>query len=74
MRYYFDINDGEALYADEEGMGLKGQTAADIEAGHSLADAARNFSPLEGRHHLAVEVRTSSGPVFRAGFIFEAKQ
>jgi hypothetical protein len=74
MRYYFDIRDGEGLYADEEGMELKDQTAAEIEAANSLADAARNCSPREGRHHLAIEVRTSAGPVFQASFIFEAKR
>ena len=73
MRYYFDIREGEALYADEEGMELRDQTAAKIEAANSLADAARDSPSLETRHHLAVEVRTSAGPVFRAAFIFEAK-
>jgi Domain of unknown function (DUF6894) len=73
MRYYFDIREGEALCADEEGMELKDQKAAEIEAANSLADAARNCSPLETRHHVAVEVRTSAGPVFQAAFIFEGK-
>ena len=73
MRYYFDIREGEALYADEEGMELRDQTAAKIEAANSLADAARDSSSLETRHHLAVEVRTSAGPVFQAAFIFESK-
>jgi len=73
MRYYFDIREGKALYADEEGMELEDQTAAEIEAANSLADAARNSSPPKTRHHLAVEVRTSAGPVFQAAFIFDAK-
>jgi hypothetical protein len=74
MRYYFDIREGHALYADEEGMELKNQTAAAIEAAESLADAARNASPLDEWHHLAIEVRTSVGRIFQAAFIFDAKQ
>jgi hypothetical protein len=72
MRYYFDIRDGEILYPDEEGIDLENQTAAEIEAANSLADLARDLSPLDERHHMAIEVRTSHGPAFQAAFIFEA--
>ncbi len=71
-RYYFDIRDGEALYADEEGMELENQGAAEIEAAKSLGDMARDLSPLDDRHHMAIEVRTETAPVFQAAFIFEA--
>jgi hypothetical protein len=70
-RYYFDIRDGEALYADEEGMELDDQRAAEIEAAKSLGDLARDLSPLDDRHHMGIEVRTTTGPVFQAAFIFE---
>jgi len=71
MRYYFDMRDGEALCAYEEGLELSDRTAAAIEAANSLADMARSLSRLDKRH-MAVEVRTSAGPVFQAAFIFEA--
>lgn len=72
MRYYFDMRDGEALCADEEGLELSDRTAAAIEAANSLADMARGLSRLDEPHRMAVEVRTSAGPVFRAAFIFDA--
>lgn len=72
MRYYFDIRDGEALYPDEEGIELHDQMSAEVEAAISLADMARDLSPLDERHNMAVEVRTSAGPLFQAAFIFEA--
>jgi len=71
MRYYFDIRDGEALCTDEEGMELRDQAAAEIEAANSLADVARDLSPRDERYRRAIEVRTSAGPVFQAAFIFE---
>jgi hypothetical protein len=69
-RYYFDIRDGELFYPDEEGRELKDQTAAEVEAATSLADLAKDLAPLDERHHMAVEVRTSKGPVFQVAFIF----
>jgi uncharacterized protein DUF6894 len=71
-RYYFDIRDGEALYADEEGMELADQTAAEIEAANALGDMAKDLSPLDERHDVAIEVRTDAGSVFQAAFIYEA--
>jgi len=71
IRYYFDIRDGEALYVDEEGMELEDQRAAEVEAAKSLGDMARDLSPFDDRHHVAIEVRTKTGPVFQAAFIFE---
>jgi len=71
-RYYFDIRDGEALYADEEGLELEDQRQAEIEAATSLADMAKDLSPLDERHHMAIEVRSNAGPVFQAMFVFEA--
>lgn len=70
-RYYFDIRDGEALYADEDGLELEDQRQAEIEAATSLADMARDLSPLDDRHHMAIEVRTNAGPAFQAMFVFE---
>lgn len=71
-RYYFDIRDGDALYRDDEGMELEDQRAAEIEAATSLAGMAKDLSPLDERHDMAIEVRTHAGSVFQAAFIFES--
>lgn len=70
--YYFDIRDGEALYADEEGLELEDRRQAEIEAATSLADMAKDLSPLDERHHMAIEVRTNAGPAFQAAFIYKS--
>ena len=70
-RYYFDIRDGESFYADDQGMELEDQTAAEMEAAKSLGDMAKDFSPLVELHRMSIEVRTTAGPVFQAAFIFE---
>ncbi len=38
-RYYFEIKDDEDLYADEEGIELQDQRAAEIEVANSLASS-----------------------------------
>lgn len=69
-RYYFDIRDGSDLYPDEEGMNLPNQIAAAVEAAQSLADMAKDTLQFDRRRAMAIEVRTGSGPLFRAAFIF----
>jgi hypothetical protein len=71
QRYYFDIRNGQDLYADEEGLDLTDQRAAEVEAAMSLAGLARDRSPLDERRHMAIEVRTQDRPTFQAAFIFE---
>ena len=68
QRYYFDIRNGQDLYPDDE---LADQRAAEIEAAMSLAGLAKDLPPLDERQHMAIEVRTLDGPIFRAAFIFE---
>lgn len=71
-RYYFDIRDGDDLYADEEGLDLPDLRSAEVEAATSLAMMARDKLPIaDDRHQMAIEVRTPDGPLFRAAFIFE---
>ena len=67
----FDIRNGQDLYPDEEGLELADQRAAEIEAAMSLAGLAKDLPPLDERQHMAIEVRTLDGPIFRAAFIFE---
>ena len=71
QRYYFEIRSGQDLYPDEEGLELADQRAAEIEAAMSLAGLANDLPPLDERQHMAIEVRTLDGPIFRAAFIFE---
>ena len=70
-RYYFDIRDGQDLYPDDEGLELADQKAAEIEAARALGDLAKDLPPLDERQHMAIEVRTLSGPLFQAAFVFE---
>jgi hypothetical protein len=73
-RYYFDIRDGTGLYPDEEGVELPDQRAAEIEAARTLGGLARDLAVLEDPPDIAVEVRTESGPIFQAAFIFETNR
>ncbi|MBR0782546.1 hypothetical protein JQ635_14090 [Bradyrhizobium iriomotense] len=68
--YYFDIRDGTALAADEEGLSLTNQRAAEIEAALSLADTAKDLAPSASGRDLAIEVRDANGLIFRAAFLF----
>lgn len=71
LRYYFDIRDGDELIPDEEGMELRDLRAAEIEAAQSLLGMAKDIAYRHARHHMAIEVRTTDGPLFKAAFIFE---
>ena len=73
-RYYFDIRDGDALFPDGEGMELDDQRAAEIEAAQALAGLAKDLSPLDERHDMAIEVRSNEGLIFQAALIFEARR
>jgi hypothetical protein len=74
MRYYFDVRDGDALTADDEGLELPGIEAVKEEAARSLADMAKDSVQRHARHNghrLAIEVRDGNGPVLQAQFTFE---
>jgi hypothetical protein len=70
-RFYFDIRDNEALAPDEEGLELPDMRAAEVEAAHSLAHMAKDMPSGTEHHHMAVEVRTDDGPIFKATFVFK---
>jgi len=74
-RFYFDLRDEEELAFDEEGLELSGVRAAQAEAARSLADMARDAAcsseAINGRRHMAIEVRDASGPVMQVKFTFE---
>ena len=42
--------------------------------GAAAADMAKDLSPLDERHHMAIEVRTNAGPAFQAAFIYKSAQ
>ena len=69
-RYYFDIRDGTGLYPDEEGLELRDQRAAAIEAARTLAALARDLANLDDLSDVAIEVRADGDVVFQAAFIF----
>ncbi|KWV60588.1 hypothetical protein AS156_28155 [Bradyrhizobium macuxiense] len=70
-RYYFDIRSGQDLYPDEQGLELSDQRAAEIEAARSLIGLAKDLPPLQEREDVAIEVRTGTGALFKAAFVFE---
>ena len=73
-RYYFDIRDSTGLYPDEEGLEFPTQRDAEVEAAETLAGLARDLASLDERQDVAVEVRTDSGSLFQAAFIFNSNR
>ena len=73
--YYFDLRDGDEVVLDEEGTELSSMDEVQNESAYALADLLRDeFRASNGKglaRHLAIEVRDSGGPVFRARFSFE---
>jgi hypothetical protein len=80
QRYFFDMIDGDALIADEEGVELSTSDAVLRESALALADMVKDealgIDPGDAQHarQLAIEVRDQHGPVLRASFVFEIKR
>ena len=73
-RYYFDMRDGQGLFADEEGLECPDLDAVQKEAARSLADMARDsiYEAADAQiHRMTIEVRDGSGPVMKVAFLFE---
>jgi hypothetical protein len=68
-RYYFDMQDGERLAVDEEGVELPDLDAAQQEAALALADMMLDISLNPAK--ISVEVRDDAGTVMRARVVFE---
>ncbi|MCA6100151.1 DUF6894 family protein [Bradyrhizobium australafricanum] len=64
-RFYFDIRNGEQLYADKQGIELRDEETAAHEAMQSLLSIAKENPPLDKHRLLAFEVRTDEGPLFQ---------
>ena len=67
-RFFFDIRDGSALVADDEGIELVDLQAAKTEAHHSLIDLVKETRPDGHDVNMSIEVRQADEIVFRAGF------
>ncbi|MCK1759433.1 hypothetical protein IVA78_30835 [Bradyrhizobium sp. 137] len=67
-RYFFDIQSGRDFFADDQGLRLPNQKAAELEAMHTLPG-----SPNETRRErpdLAVEVRSTNEPLFCVSIVY----
>jgi hypothetical protein len=60
--YYFDIDDGNRLYPDDEGLELPDDEAAREEARNAIGEMAAEYIPGEGsRKTLSMRVRNANG-------------
>jgi hypothetical protein len=74
MRYFFDLQEGDDVTPDDEGLELATIERAAAEAARSLADMARDTiakGPNGSCHAMAIEVRDDIGPVLQVRFTFE---
>lgn len=72
-RYHFDLRDGEAFVAGEEGTELPDIESAQMEAAEFLSDTVKDLiarrSDPSG-HAMAIEVRESKRTLFLLSFTF----
>ncbi|MGY4474818.1 DUF6894 family protein [Bradyrhizobium sp. USDA 3364] len=69
-RYFFDIQSGREFFADEEGLRLPNQKAAEVEAAQTLAGMAKDSVFLVDRPDIAVEVRTATDRLFCVSIVY----
>jgi hypothetical protein len=69
-RYFFDIQSGRELFADEEGLCLSSQRAAEVEGLRTLLGIARDSFFLDDPPDLAVEVRSATNRLFCVSIIY----
>lgn len=70
VRYFFDIQSGREFFADEEGLKLPDQKAAEIEALQTLVGIAKESVFPGGRSDLAIEVRSATDRLFCVSIIY----
>ncbi|WP_298870982.1 hypothetical protein [uncultured Bradyrhizobium sp.] len=63
-RYFFDIQSGRELFADEEGLRLPDRKAAEVEAMQTLVGIVKESVFKSERPDLAVEVRSATERLF----------
>jgi len=69
-RFFFDIQCGRDFFADEEGLRLPNQKAAEVEALQTLTGIAKDFVSGSVRPDLAVEVRSTSERLFCVSIVY----
>lgn len=69
-RYFFDIQSGREFFADEEGLRLPNQKAAEVEAMRTLTGIAKDSVFKSERPDLAVEVRSTTERLFCVSIIY----
>jgi hypothetical protein len=73
-RYFFDIDDGEIVTEDDEGLEVDGLAMARDRAIAVLPNIARDVLPDGDRRTFIVTVRNTDGAnVFQATLVFEAR-
>jgi hypothetical protein len=76
IRYFFDLQDGNAFIKDNEGVELLDIADAQMEAAETLADMAKDLSMRSldpSGHPMAIEVRDADGPLFSISFAFSRR-
>ncbi|MFK4490261.1 DUF6894 family protein [Bradyrhizobium sp. USDA 336] len=69
-RFFFDIQSGREFFADEEGLRLPNQKAAQVEALQTLAGITKESISGGERPDLAVEVRSTSERLFCVSIVY----
>ncbi|HEX2634835.1 MAG TPA: hypothetical protein VHM22_18680 [Bradyrhizobium sp.] len=72
-RYFFDIQSGREFFADEEGLRLPDQKAAEVEAMQTLTGIARESVFKGSRPDLAVEVRSTTERLFCVSIVYRSE-
>lgn len=73
--FYFDLQDGDSLIKDDEGLDLPDIETAQIEAAEYLADAIIEISMRPSQstgYAMSVEVRDLEGQVFVLGYVLRS--
>ncbi|WP_284274557.1 DUF6894 family protein [Bradyrhizobium iriomotense] len=68
--YFFDIQSGRDFFADEEGLDLPNQKAAEIEAMQTLIGMAKDSVFGSERPDMAVEVRSTIDRLFCVSLVY----
>jgi hypothetical protein len=63
--YYFDLDDGDAVARDPDGVDLTDLAVARAEAQKALAEMARDLCQTEDERRLACTIRDGDGGVCR---------
>jgi hypothetical protein len=73
-RFFFDIDDGERIHRDDEGLDFANAELARDNAVSALPDIARDVMPDGQRRDFIVTMRDESGtPMFRASLSLRAE-